>query len=93
MDDYRISREMYAEHLMGLAWGDKIETAFKNIAPAVKSAFTRLYNTQHKAVKAEKGGKAGPKTSTEEEESDEEEYALLDEEQIKEIKRAKEQER
>ena len=45
MDDYNISREMYGEHMMGLAWGSKMDEAFKNIPAPVKAAFTRLYNS------------------------------------------------
>lgn len=57
MDEYRISKEMYGEHLMGLCTNPRLHKGFESLDTQTKSAFTRLYNKSHdtKKVPAKKG--------------------------------------
>jgi hypothetical protein len=44
MDEYKISKDQYAEHLMGLCMDRKIKDGFDKLDSKTKSAFTRLFN-------------------------------------------------
>ena len=85
---------------MDLCMNKKVRESFDRLSTQQKSAFTRVYNQGHKdplANKKTKGGKAAPKAGADEDEisSDEEldKNGALDEDEIAEIKKAKQKER
>lgn len=104
MDDLRISNEMVKEHLMGLSLDRKICAQFDQIETRVKTAFTKEYNKAHTDIKkmkakAIKGGELivpqdDDNSSTYESHSeDDDDGVLLDENELNEIKKAKQLEK
>lgn len=102
MEDLGLTNDHLKEHLMLLCMDPKTVEAFESLDSTTKAAFTREYNKQHKddytGGKGKKGGKKGtaaakPDDEGEEEEEAGDEKALLDEEQIREIKLGKKLER
>ena len=104
MDDLRISNEMVKEHLMGLSLDRKICAQFDQIETRVKTAFTKEYNKAHTDIKkmkakAVKGGELivpqdDDNSSTYESHSeDDDDGVLLDENELNEIKKAKQLEK
>ena len=92
LDDLNLNNEMIKEHFLILSMNKKHQEAFNKISPGAKAAFTRHYNKTHQAIVKKKGGKrAGNKNDSES--SDGEQDVLIDEEELAEIKKAKQKER
>jgi len=92
LSDFRITNDMFKEHLLDLCMNRKAQEAFDKLSTVQKSAFTRAYN---KVNKDPTQGKRGKKTSAKDDdavsESDDEkdQDKNLDEDELAEIKRAK----
>ena len=97
LDDFHITNDLFREHLLDLCMNRKAREAFDNLPPATKTAFTRAYNKEHKDPTAGKKGKKTAAAAVQEEvsESDEEKdkELNLEEDEMAEIKRAKQRER
>jgi hypothetical protein len=61
MDDFRISNEMFKEHLMDLCVDKKLVEKIQDIPSGTKAAFTRTFNKSHKSITAVKKGGKGAK--------------------------------
>ena len=73
---------------MGLNMDKKLSDQFEKIPSGTKATFTRNYNKQHQSIVKKKGGKIAKDES-----SDSDEDVMLDEEELKEIKKAKQLEK
>jgi|TARA_B110001450_G_C17269000_1_gene338701 hypothetical protein len=106
LDSLNITNEMVKEHLMGMSLNKSYQAMFDKVETKTKSAFTKEYNKHHKEITkgpTKKGGKKvtgaaaeeGSRAESEKEESDaeSEEEFLLDEEAMKEIAKAKKDEK
>lgn len=98
LDDLSLSNEMIKEHLIGLSLNKGIQAQFDKIDTRVKTAFTKEYNKLHKDITRVAGGKKvveahGPEESSDEEDDEEEQEVLLDENEMKEIQKAKREEK
>ena len=60
LSDFRITVDMYKEHLLDLCINRKAREAFEKLSTQQKSAFTRAYNKVHKDPTQ---GKKGTKKS------------------------------
>ena len=97
LDYMSITNDMIKEHLLCLDLSGTFAEKFDKIEPKTKAAFTRAYNKEKGAFKRIGKGKAGtggePKPDESDAEkdasSDEDEYVMMDEDQIAEIKAAK----
>lgn len=94
LDSMKVTNEMVKEHLMGLSLDKKLVEMFDKIDSKIKSAFTRAYNKAH-AKGVIKGTKAKNQAADDDDQSSDDDdvevidAALLDEDQIKEIKKGK----
>jgi hypothetical protein len=92
LDDFKITNDLFKEHLLDLCMSRKAREAFDKLSTAQKTAFTRAYNKEHKDPTV---GKRGKKSATAVEdivsESDDEKNTglLIDEDEMAEMKRAK----
>jgi len=95
LDDFRITNEMFKEHLLDLCMSRKAQEAFDQLTTQQKTAFTRAYNQEHKDPTAGKrGGKKGAAADIASDSDDEKDAALmLEEDELAEMKRAKQRER
>ena len=95
LDEFRITNELFREHLLDLCMNKKAKEAFDNLSTQQKSAFTRAYNKDHKDPTVGKRGKKSTAAAAQDDvvsDSDEEkdkDLGNLDEDEIAEIKRAK----
>jgi len=107
LDSLNITNEMVKEHLMGMSLNKSYQAMFDKVETKTKSAFTKEYNKSHKEITkgpTKKGGKkvtgaaaneeeSRPESEKEESEAESEEEFLLDEEAMKEIAKAKREEK
>ena len=95
IDSFKITAEMFKEHLLDLCMNMQVHKSFTEMAPATKSAFTRAYNASHKVPTAKKGGKKGKaaQDESEEEETDDDAFGILNEDEVAEIKKARKAEK
>ena len=93
LDDFKVTNEMFKEHLMDLCMNRRAREAFDKLTTQQKTAFTRAYNKDHKDPTQGKKGKKTVGTAVEDEvsESDDEKDkgVLIDEDEMAERKRAK----
>ena len=61
MDDFRLTNDLFREHLLDLCMNKKAKEAFENLSTQQKSAFTRAYNKDHKDPTV--GKRTGKKTA------------------------------
>ena len=61
LDDFRLTNDLFREHLLDLCMNKRAREAFENLSTQQKSAFTRAYNRDHKDPTL---GKKGAKKST-----------------------------
>ena len=57
MDDFKITNDLFKEHLLDLCMNKKAREAFDKLTTQQKSAFTRAYNKDHKDPTVGKKGK------------------------------------
>ena len=102
LDSFKLTNELFREHLLDLCMNKKAKVAFDNLTTQQKTSFTKAYNNEHKdptVGKHQKGKKAAAAgavddaVSESDEEKDKEALGNLDEDEIAEIKRAKQRER
>lgn len=59
LDDFRLTNELFREHLIDLCMNRKARDAFDNLSTQQKTAFTKAYNKEHKdPTQGKKGKKA-----------------------------------
>mmetsp|Transcript_31013 Transcript_31013/g.38339 ORF Transcript_31013/g.38339 Transcript_31013/m.38339 type:complete len:97 (+) Transcript_31013:144-434(+) len=74
LSDFRITNEMFKEHLLDLCLSRKTHEAFEKLSTQQKSAFTRAYNKVHKdPTQGKKGTAGGKKGAADEDVSDSDE--------------------
>jgi len=98
LDDMQITNEMVKEHLLCLSMDQKLNQKLQETDPQLKAAFTREYNKGHKDItRVVKTSAKGKEAALGDEESShdesEPEGQLLDEIQLQEIKKGKQQEK
>jgi len=87
---------MFKEHLLDLCMNRKAQEAFDKLSTTQKSAFTRAYNKVHKDPTQGKRGKKATNNAEDLVSDSDDEKDLdnnLDEDELAEIKRAKQRER
>ena len=98
LDDFKITNELFREHLIDLCMNKKAKEAFDKLSTQQKSAFTRAYNKDHKDPTAGKRavkGKAATQGDDAVSDSDDEKNKgeLIEEDEAAEMKRARARER
>jgi len=94
LDDFRITNDLFKEHLLDLCMNKKVKESFEKLTTQQKTAFTKAYNKDHKDPTVGKKGKKavqGDVVSDSDEEKDRD--LNIDEDEMAEIKRAKQRER
>ena len=95
LDDFRITNDLFREHLLDLCISKRAKEAFDKLTTQQKSAFTRAYNKDHKdPTVGKRGKKSSPADADGVSDSDEEkDMGNIEEDELAEMKRAKQRER
>ncbi len=92
LDDFKITNDLFKEHLLDLCMNKKAREAFDRLSTQQKTAFTRAYNKDHKDPTVGKKGKKSMAVEDIVSDSDDDEKnagLLIDEDEMAEMKRAK----
>ena len=95
LDDFKLTNDLFREHLLDLCMNKRAKEAFDKLTTQQKSAFTRAYNKDHKDPTVGKRGKksAAPDADVVSDSDEEKDMGNIEEDELAEIKRAKQRER
>ena len=95
LDDFKLTNDLFREHLLDLCINKRAKEAFDKLTTQQKSAFTRAYNKDHKDPTVGKRGKksAAADADVVSDSDEEKDMGNIEEDELAEIKRAKQRER